>query len=240
MASGILGCEVASLLCKYLGLPLSIRKVTAAQLQPVVDNAVKRLQPWCAKLMNRGGRTILVQTTLSAMIVHALMSLDVPPKTLEAFTKVCRAFLWKGRREVHGGHCLVVWEEVTTPKCFGGLGIPNLCLLNLALRCWWAWLQWTDPTKAWAEFDLQLPSSAVVIFDAATMVELDNGERALFWRDRWLDGLKVEDIALNLLALVPARKVVGRTVSEGISCMWLRDCGPNLGEAALAEFFILW
>jgi hypothetical protein len=69
----------------------------------VVDNAVRRLQPWCAKLMNHGGRTILVQATLSAMVVHALMSLDVPPETLQAFTKVCRAFLWKGRREVNGG-----------------------------------------------------------------------------------------------------------------------------------------
>jgi hypothetical protein len=77
MASGILGCVVASLTCKYLGLPLNIRKVTVTQLQPMVDNAVKRLHPWCAKLMNRGGRTILVQTTLSAMIVHALMSLDI-------------------------------------------------------------------------------------------------------------------------------------------------------------------
>jgi hypothetical protein len=41
LAHGILGCEVASFSCKYLGLPLSIRKVTTAQLQPVVDNAVK-------------------------------------------------------------------------------------------------------------------------------------------------------------------------------------------------------
>jgi hypothetical protein len=55
-----------------------------------------------------------------------------------------------------------------------------------------------------------------------------------------LDGLKVEDIAPNLLALVPARKVVERTVSEGIYGMWLCDCGPDLGEAVLAEFFILW
>jgi hypothetical protein len=104
--------------------------------------------------MNRGGRTILVQTTLSAMVVHALMSLDVPPETLQAFTKVCRAFLWKGRREVNGGHFLVAWEEVTTPKCFGGLGIPNLHLLNLALCCRRVWLQWMDPTKAWVELDL--------------------------------------------------------------------------------------
>jgi hypothetical protein len=62
LARDLLGCEVASFPFKYLGLPLGIRKVTTTQLQPVVDNAVKRLEPWCAKLMNRGGRTILVQT----------------------------------------------------------------------------------------------------------------------------------------------------------------------------------
>jgi hypothetical protein len=139
LARDILGCEVGSLPFQYLGLPMGIRKVSAAQLQPVVDNAVKRLQPWCAKLMNRGGRAILVQSTLLAMLVHSLMSLDFPPKTLEAFTKICRAFLWKGRRQVNGGHCLVVWDKVTAPKSVGGLA-PNLRLLNLVLCCHWAWL----------------------------------------------------------------------------------------------------
>jgi hypothetical protein len=71
------------------------------------------------------------------MLVHALISLDVPPKTLEAFTNICHAFLWKGRREINGGHCLVAWDEVTAPKSIGGLGLPNLHLLNLALRCRW-------------------------------------------------------------------------------------------------------
>jgi mannosylglycoprotein endo-beta-mannosidase len=153
------------------------------------------------------------------MIVHAMMSLDVPPKALETFTKICRAFLWKGRREVNGSHCLVAWEKVTFPKCFGGLGIPNLHLLNLALRCRWAWLQWTDPTRAWAEFDLQLPRLSVALFDAAMVVQLGNGEKARFWCDRWLDGAKVEDIAPNLTAAVPARKVKVRTVKEGLSGM---------------------
>jgi hypothetical protein len=104
-------------------------------------------------------RAVLVQTTLFALIMHPMMSLDVPPKMLQAFIKVCRAFLWKGRREVNGGHCLVAWEEVTTPKCFGGLDISNLYLLNIALHCQWAWFQWIDPVRASAEFDLQLPSS---------------------------------------------------------------------------------
>jgi hypothetical protein len=55
----------------------------------------------------------------------------------------------------------------------------------------------------------------------------------------WTAG-KVEDIAPNLTASVPARKIKVRTVKEGLSVTCSRDWGPGLGEAALAEFFILW
>jgi hypothetical protein len=75
----------------------------------------------------------------------------------------------------------------------------------------------------------------MALFEAATVVRLGNGER-----DRWLDGARVEEIAPNLTAFVLARKAMVRTVKEGLSGMWLRDCGPDLTEATLAEFFILW
>jgi hypothetical protein len=80
----------------------------------------------------------------------------------------------------------------------------------------------------------------VAIFEAAAVVDLGNGERARFWRDRWLDGARLEDIAPNLTAMIPAHKAKVRTVKEGLTGMWLRDYGPNLSEAALAEFFTLW
>ncbi|KAM0864602.1 hypothetical protein ACQ4PT_043804 [Festuca glaucescens] len=99
LARSILGCEVASFPIKYLGLPIGLRKVMAAQLQPMVDSAASRLQPWCAKLLNRGGRTILVQTNLCMIPIHVMMSLDIPSKVLEAFRKIGRAFMWKGRQE---------------------------------------------------------------------------------------------------------------------------------------------
>jgi hypothetical protein len=35
----------------------------------------------------------------------------------------------------------VALDQVAYPKYYGGLGIPNLQLLNLALRCHWVWLQ---------------------------------------------------------------------------------------------------
>jgi hypothetical protein len=63
---------------------------------------------------------------LSPIPIHAMMSLDVPPKTVQALSKVCLGFMWKGRADVSGGHCLVTWDKVTSPKRCGGLGIPNL------------------------------------------------------------------------------------------------------------------
>jgi hypothetical protein len=80
----------------------------------------------------------------------------------------------------------------------------------------------------------------LAIFEAATVVQLGDGEKARFWRDKWLDGVKVADIAPTIAAQIPPHKVKSRTVKEGLSGTWLRDCGPNLGEAALAEFFVLW
>ncbi|KAM0921524.1 hypothetical protein ACQ4PT_006811 [Festuca glaucescens] len=184
LAHKILHCEVAPWPCKYLGLPLGLRKPTAAQLHPVVDSAASRLQPWCVKLLTQGGRTILVQTTLCAIPVHAMMSLDIPPKTLQALLKICRGFMWKARLDVKGGHCLVAWDQVASPKEVGGLGLPNLRLLNLALYCRWVWLQRVDPTKAWVEFNLQIPHLSSALFESATAVIVGDGERALFWKDR--------------------------------------------------------
>ena len=37
-----------------------------------------------------------------------------------------------------------------------------------------------------------------------------------------------------------ARRLNTRSVKEGLAREWLRDCGPNLGHAAVPEFFCLW
>ena len=47
-----LPCEVQSFPCKYLGLPLSIKKLIRAQLQPIIDKIAEKLPGWKA----RGGQ----------------------------------------------------------------------------------------------------------------------------------------------------------------------------------------
>jgi hypothetical protein len=40
--------------------------------------------------------------------------------------------------------------------------------------------------------------------------------------------------------MVSARIIKTRTVKDGLSGWWLRDCGPNMGAATLMEFLALW
>jgi len=102
-----LPCEVQSFPCKYLGLPLSIRKLTHAQLQPIIDKIAEKLLGWKADLLNRAGRAILVQHVLTAMLLYVATALDLPPWYLKAIDQIRRNFLWRGRKEVNGGHCLL-------------------------------------------------------------------------------------------------------------------------------------
>jgi hypothetical protein len=104
----------------------------------------------------------------------------------------------------------VAWDKVASLKRCGGLVIPNLHLLNLALRCRWAWLQRADPSKAWAEFDLKVPPISRALFESATAVTVGNEERALFWKDRWLHRARVSDVAPNLVSLVNKRHANSR------------------------------
>jgi len=66
--------------------------------------------------------------------VIAAMAVDIPPWAVKAIDKIGRGFLWRGRKDVKGGHCLVAWPKVCLPKELGGLGISNIQNLCWALR----------------------------------------------------------------------------------------------------------
>lgn len=102
-----IGCASTSFPCKYLGLPLSIRKQTAAQLQGLVDQLVVRLPYWKATTLPKSSRLLLIQSVLSAIPIHSMLAMALPPKTIAALVKVCRGFLWCGKVEAGGGKCIV-------------------------------------------------------------------------------------------------------------------------------------
>jgi len=69
---------------------------------------------------------------LTAIPIYLLVASRVPKWIIRAVDKI-RSFLWKGRKEVNGGSCLVAWKKVLRPLDLGGLGIHNLEIMGWAL-----------------------------------------------------------------------------------------------------------
>jgi hypothetical protein len=137
----ILGCEVAEFPIKYLGLQLSLRPLTKAEWEPLLDKALHCVPSWFTGMIGREGFLTLTKAVLAAWPIHQLLIADAPVWLLEELNKGLRAFFSAGKKEVHGGQCLVVWEIVCRPDRFGGLGIKDLRFQGIALRTRWQWLR---------------------------------------------------------------------------------------------------
>jgi len=145
-----------------------------------------------------------VQYVLTS-IIYLVLVLDLPTGTLQAIDKTRRGFLWRGRKDTRGGHCLIAWPKVTRPHDLGGLGISDLQKLGWALRLRWLWLQKTEPRKQWAFFPVHSSPQVKAFFAAAIILEVGNGKNTCFWTDRWLGGQSLQNSFPNLFRAMAAR-----------------------------------
>jgi hypothetical protein len=176
----LLPCEISSFPCKYLGLPLSLSKLSRNQTQSIIDKIADQLPGWKADLMTRAGRKVQVQYVMTEMVIYLAMTVDLPPRALEDIDKIRKWFLCRGRKEVRGGHCLVAWGRVCRPVEFGGFGIFSLKELGWALRMRWLWMAKVEPGKPWAGLPVHFPSKVKSFFHTAIHTEIGNGCSTLF------------------------------------------------------------
>ncbi|KAM0888278.1 hypothetical protein ACQ4PT_028461 [Festuca glaucescens] len=132
-AASILGCATAAMPCTYLGLPLSASKISKGLLQPVINKIQKRLPGWMPRLMSSGGRIQMINSVLSAIPNFFMACIEWDQASIDDVDKLRRAFLWKNKEKILGGHCLVAWDIVTMPRKQGGLGIRDLRIHNRAV-----------------------------------------------------------------------------------------------------------
>lgn len=231
----------ASFPCNYIGLPLSIRKATPAQFQYLVEKFANRLPNWKAATLPKSGRLILILSVLCAIPIHAMLAMNIPPKTLTALTKICRGFLCCGKMDARGGSWAVAWDLVCRPRWVGGLGIPNLRWLNIAMMARWSWLQRTDHTRPWADFQIAIPAESRALFRTATTASVGHGQDTRFWEDKWIDGYRVQDLAPMLYSKVSRQARSSRTIAEALTNhAWAADFGPELTADMLRQFLGLW
>jgi hypothetical protein len=111
----------------------------------------------------------------------------------------------------------------------------------LALRARWPWLKKADPQRPWAQFQIQTSREVQSLLDMAVVTVVGDGLDTLFWKDRWLDGRKVKDIAPSIYAMVPKRVTNSRRTSEALQNMsWIADFRGALTVAVILEFVELY
>jgi hypothetical protein len=86
-------CRIEEFPVKCLGLPLSIKKLSKVQSQPLIDRLADLLPGWKADLMTRAGRTIQVQFVLTCTIIYHAMALDMPNWMHKEIHKIRRNYL---------------------------------------------------------------------------------------------------------------------------------------------------
>lgn len=236
----VLGCPVINFPVKYLGLPLSISRLSKMDLQPYVDRVAGHLPKWKVSMTRRAGRLVLINSTLIATTIYPMLVLDLPPWFLSCIDKICRAFFWCGHEAAKGGSCLVNWNLVCTPKEYGGLGVKNLRLLNRALLMKWKWLEKAAVDKPWEGLQIDVPKEVIALFDASVDISLGDGTKTKFWTDRWLSGVSIEQIAPALTTFVKpaARHLLVADALPGAK--WMRSIRGAPSVHALAEIFNLW
>jgi hypothetical protein len=236
-----LGCPIVDLPIIYLGIPLTLRRPTASQLQPLVDKTAGKLPTWKSRLMNKAGRLAFVKSVLSAIPLHMLLVLDPPKHILKLLERIQRGFLWVARAQANGGNCHVNWRRVCRPISLGGLGIQDLARTGLALRLRWLWYSRVDSGRAWSGLDLQFTTEEREFFFASTHMMIGNGHLTLFWEDRWIDGRAVKEIAPQLYASIPKRRRKVRTVAAGLQAnCWARDIQGTIGIQEIGQYLQLW
>ncbi|XP_009630097.2 uncharacterized protein [Nicotiana tomentosiformis] len=125
------GYQKGKLPFKYLGVPVSTKKLNSIDSEMLVDRMTARIKTWGSKNLSYAGRVQLINSVLMHVHTYWASIFLLPKAVMKQINTVCRNFLWDGK-EVSNRAPLIAWDLVYKPKEVGGLGITNGVLWNEA------------------------------------------------------------------------------------------------------------
>ncbi|XP_021730591.1 uncharacterized protein LOC110697534 [Chenopodium quinoa] len=89
-----LGMSRGSLPFRYLGVPLSSKKLTVAQYRPLVERVTARIGCWTSRHLSYTGRLQLIKSVLFGIQAYWAQIFILPKKILREIETKLRIFLW--------------------------------------------------------------------------------------------------------------------------------------------------
>ncbi|GKV08919.1 hypothetical protein SLEP1_g20489 [Rubroshorea leprosula] len=232
--SSLLGLPQTSSLGKYLGIPITAKKIKQADCNFILDKVRSKLAGWKAKFFTMAGRTTLIKSVLAAIPNYYMQSQMLPSSTLKDLDKISRNFLW-GSTENQPKMHLVSWEKITQPKSYGGLGIKAAKEANLAAMCKLNWRLHTEKHALWNRVlstkyhinncRFQYPNLCSPVlhnFKKGSMLFSEglkwiprDGNLISFWNDTWFGHRPLSSILNGPLLETDPSLLVSDCVSQG-------------------------
>jgi hypothetical protein len=141
-------CKKSDFTIKYLGMPLHYSKLKRVDLQPVINKIIKMIAGWRGRRLSYAGRLTLLRACLESIPIYLLSIIKFPRWALDMINTHMGHFLWDNSKEKHRYH-LANRPLVAQKKEFGGLGIPDLRSLNLALLSAWIFRYRLNKNAIW-------------------------------------------------------------------------------------------
>nr|XP_016461061.1 PREDICTED: uncharacterized protein LOC107784443 [Nicotiana tabacum] len=148
---------------RYLGVPLSTKKLSIIQCEPLIDRMLSRIQCWTTKFLSYAGREMIIKSVLVAIQNFWAQIFILRKKIIQFINTICRRFLWSGNAEPTKKE-LIAWQKLCCPKVAGGLNFINVELWNKGKSVW-------DTTPKNASWVIQQIFKARKYFDIAGYTE---------------------------------------------------------------------
>jgi hypothetical protein len=186
-----------------------------------MNRFTKRLTNGTEKLMSHAAKDIFIKSVAQSLPSHAMGVFKMSKGFCEDYEKLIRDFWWGDELDHRKTHW-AAWENITRPKCKGGLGFRDMKLFNQAMLARLAWRLIQKPTSLCARVlkvkyfphgnlldtvfarDLSLVWQGVEygleLLKKGIINRIGDGRNTQFHRDQWIPrsrGLKVTGVKKN-------------------------------------------
>ncbi|XP_019261814.1 PREDICTED: uncharacterized protein LOC109239681 [Nicotiana attenuata] len=216
------GYQRGALPFRYLGVPISARKLSITDCEMLVEKMATKVRTWSTRNISYAGRVMLVNSVLMQVHSYWASIFILPKKVLVNIIGICRSFLWEGKGN-STKMALVAWDIVCRPKQQGGLGITDCIIWNEAAMVKYVWNITKKEDNLWVKW-----VNHVYIKDQSWRQYVPPNDSCWYWkkictiRDKFAAGFVNNGWLTqgeNILKLLTKEQLLKLKISQDSGCL---------------------